>query len=133
MLSNNATIQAGKKGFLPLHNSLIDIGQKALSFPNLTNESLLSVGQFCDDDCVILFDKEKVTVKKNEKIILQGKRCHKDNLYDIDLLQNHTTSDLAPSKTINHTINYIIRKDKTSSDLAQYLFATAFSPSMSTF
>ena len=133
MLPNNATIQADKKGFLPLHNSLTDIGQKALSFPNLTNESLLSVGQLCDDDCVILFDKKKVTVKKDDKIILQGKRCHKDNLYDIDLLQNHTTSDLAPSKTINHTINYIIRKDKTSSDLAQYLFATAFSPSMSTF
>ena len=30
-------------------------------------------------------------------------------------------------------INYIIRKDKTKTELAQYLHAAAFSPSLSTF
>ena len=127
MLPNKTVIKADTQGLLPLHNSLTTVGQKALSFPNLTNESLLSVGQLCNDNCEVKFDKNTVTVLKNEKVILKGKRNIRDNLYDINLLQNQVT------KPVQNKINYIIRRDKTSSDLAQYLFAAAFSPSLSTF
>ena len=70
---------------------------------------------------------------KQNKVILKGTRCYKDNLYDIDLRQNQLPNIATTNDSKCQKVNYIIRKDKTSSDLAQYLFATAFSPSMSTF
>ena len=38
-----------------------------------------------------------------------------------------------PTFDIGQQINYIIHKDKTKTDLARYLYATEFSPSISTF
>ena len=71
ILPNQTTIQADSIVILPLHPSLSKVAQTAYSFPNLNNESLLSVGQLCDDDCEVLFDKKKVQILKNNKIILQ--------------------------------------------------------------
>ena len=44
---------------------------------------------------------------------------------------NHPPS--SASKSAFDSMNYIIRADKTKSESAQYLFASAFSPSISTF
>ena len=45
----------------------------------------------------------------------------------------HPTQLLHPRLPEHHSINYIITKDKTKTQLAQYLLATAFSPALSTF
>jgi len=131
ILPNQTTIQADSMVILPLHHFLSNEAQTAYSFPNLTNESLLSVGQLCDDDCEVLFDKKKVQILKNNKIILQVQRSPIDKLYDINLEAYHTNN---PSKNIHcHKMNYIIRKDRSKTDLARYLHTCAFSPSLSTF
>lgn len=56
---------------------------------------------------------------KANKLILQGTKSPQDNLYDIQLPTNK--------------INFIVRKDKTKLDLAQFYHATVFSPPISTF
>ena len=130
-LPDKTTIKADRQGVLPLHPDLSISAKMTYSFPNLTNESLISVGQLCDDNCKVIFDKTSVQVSKNNKIILQGQRSTKDKLYDINLNPGQTTRiGMKPS---NHAINYIIRQDKTKTDLARYLHACAFSPSLSTF
>ena len=55
VLPNNKTIQAISKGDLPLHPLL---NHSALVFPALESESLLSIGQVCDDGCIAVFDKK---------------------------------------------------------------------------
>ena len=45
--------------------------------PSLSSASLLSIGQLCDNNCLALFTKEKVFIFTQNKLILQGKRCHK--------------------------------------------------------
>ena len=40
-------------------------------FPDL-HSSLISIGQLCDDRCIVTFDKDKVIVSKNKYIIIEG-------------------------------------------------------------
>ena len=61
-LPNNTKIQASAQGILPLHKSLTT---PALIYPGLTNESLLSIGQLCDQGCVAIFDKYKLHILKD--------------------------------------------------------------------
>ena len=69
---------------------------------------------------------------KNNKIIIEGNRNVTDGLWDVKLPM-HPTQLLHPRLPEHHSINYIITKDKTKTQLAQYLLATAFSPALSTF
>ena len=127
-LPDKSIIQADRKGEIHLHKDLTTTGQTAYSFPNLKNESLISVGQLCDDGCEVIFNKNMVQIKKNNTTILTGSRSAKDKLYDIKLSSNEQIKTNATNK-----INYIIQKDKSKTDLARYLHASAFSPSLSTF
>ena len=100
-------------------------------FPGLSNESLLSIGQLCDDNCVAIFTKNRVYVVKDNDLIMHGPRNRTDNLWDIQL-PAHQRDKIQAAPTTS-CLNYIITKDKTKSDLARYLHATAFSPRISTF
>ena len=55
MLPNKATIAATHKGFLQLGKNFSPAAGEAHIYPKLTNESLLSIGQLCDDKCVAIF------------------------------------------------------------------------------
>ena len=131
-LPDKSTIQASHQGSLPFNN-LSPKATTALVYPGLTNESLLSIGQFCDDGCFAVFTKMHVYIVKNDKIILQGNRNPTDNLWDINLNKKQHHDRHIPPTFLNHKANYIITKDKSKTELAQYLHATAFSPSISTF
>ena len=130
LLPNNTMISPSSQGFLPF-SELSKSATKALVYPNLKNESLLSIGQLCDDNCRAIFEKDIMYITKENKIILQGKRNQFDGLWDIILPSK------VPSKITPHisppSCNYIITKDKSKTILAQYLHATAFSPPLSTF
>ena len=76
-LPDNSKIQATIKGTLPLHPSL---SLTALVYPNFNNEFLLSIGQLCDDGCIAIFEKSKLSILKNGKIILSGHRNLTDGL-----------------------------------------------------
>ena len=87
-------------------------------FPQL-HQSLISVGQLCDDGCTATFNKNSVVVKKGLKTVLTGSRNISDGLWDIAF-------------PIRQNMNYIIEKGRTTKDLAQYLHASLFSPKPST-
>ena len=130
MLPDNITLQASHQGQLNI-KSLSTKATKTLVFPHLQRKSLLSIGQFCNDDCTAIFTKMHVHILKNNEIILRGNRNMTDNLWDISLptkRENTMNWTTTPSKTMN----YIITKDKIKMELTQYLHATAFSPSFST-
>ena len=91
-------------------------------YPQLHNESLLSIGQLCDKGCVAIFDKTSLKILKNGKIVLTGNRNLHDGLWDVPFKKHDINA-----------INYIITRDKSKTELAQYLHACAFSPVISTF
>ena len=97
-LPDNTKMQASSKGILPLRESLETL---ALLYPGLINESLLSIGQLCNQGCVAIFDKYKLYILQNGKQILTGDRNLKDGLWDGPFRE----------KKIHH-INCIILKDK---------------------
>ena len=53
-LPNNSTIQATHSGFLPLSDIISPHAKTSFIFPGLSNESLLSVGQFCNYNCLAI-------------------------------------------------------------------------------
>ena len=67
-LPNNSTIQATISGQLPLHPSL---KHKTLLFSELQSESLLFIGQLCDEGCITIFDDKLPKIYKNNKDIQQ--------------------------------------------------------------
>ena len=115
-LPDNTMIQASTTGNLPLHS---DLTIPSLVYPKLTSELLLSVGQLCDNGCFVLFHEHGLLIFKNNQLVLSGKRNKNDGLYDVPF----------PAEKIN----YIITRDKSQTELAQFLHGCAFSPAISTF
>ena len=81
-LPNNEALQATKEGNLPIPQ-LSNNGKKAHIIPTLTNTSLLSLGQLCDDNCTIVLRKPDLQVYKDHKIILKGVQNHADGQWYI--------------------------------------------------
>ena len=88
--------------------------------------------------CAAIFSENYLHVIKNKQVILKGNRNHKDGLWDVMM---KTTSEQLPKQELcpienraNYTcaINYIVQRDKTKLELAQYLHACAFSPCVKT-
>ena len=136
-LPNNNSITSNASGKLPLSN-LSEDSKKAHILPGLKNSSLLSLGQLCDDGCIVHLTKTTIHVFKNDILVLSGIRNSRDGLWDVPLPQTpsqpfptHDVSSVSPVP--NHSCNVIIRKHTTKRDLAQYFHACAFSPSPSTF
>ena len=107
--------------------------------PNLENSSLLSLGQLCDDGCIVHLTKSHLHVFKYDKLLLTGFRNLRDGLWDVPLPQQSSAPSPLPfhnntnKTTSKHSMNVIIRKNTTKRDLAQYLHACAFSPCVRTF
>ena len=131
MLPNEATIKATHYGNLPFGIKLSQRATNALVFPGLSNESLLSIRKLCDDNCVVIFTKNRVYVVEDNDLIMHGPRNRTDNLWDIQLPAHQR--DIVQVTPNASCLNYIITKDKTKTDLARYLHGTAFSPRISTF
>ena len=75
----------------------------------LSNASLLSIGQLCDDDCIAVFDKRHLRIFKRGVIIIQDIRNWADGLWDVNIQQKH------------ENLNMIIWRDKTKTKLAEYI------------
>ena len=121
-LPNDDFLQVSHEGNIKLQNLPL-AATKAYILPNLTNESLLSVGQLCDHNCTVEFNNFFCDIKHKNKLILQGLRNFKDGLYDIDMNQ---------PVSVQSTINYVVHLDKTKLEMAKYLHAALFSPCMKT-
>ena len=80
ILPDSSKITSSHIGNLPLPKDITKQGSSILVYPKITNESLLSIGQLCDDNCSALFTKSDLLVFKNNKLILRGHRNFSDGL-----------------------------------------------------
>ena len=71
-LPNSVAISSNKQGELPISNRLSTKGKTAIVLPDLTSSSLASLGQLCDDGCKVNLDKHKLSVHKDEDLIIEG-------------------------------------------------------------
>ena len=56
-------------------------------FPDIKNKALLSIGMFCDNICLAIFDDKKVHIinKNKKKHIMHGTRENQSSLYMVTL------------------------------------------------
>ena len=122
LLPNNEKIKPTFVGNLPINTRLKEDATEALVYPDITNESLLSIGQLCDDGCIAIFTRTKLYIIKNGEVVLVGQRNQRDKLWDVQLNK----------ETEHENLHYIVLKDQSKRDLAEFLHACAFSPAIST-
>jgi hypothetical protein len=115
------------------HTSTLDIPQlsrvakAAHVFPAMENNSLLSVGQLCDEGYSVLFNTNGVKIlNEKQKIIMKGSRDHATGLWRINLLQTNPTCNISQPPSQPHTANnvYVLRN---SGALVNYLHKAMFS------
>ena len=112
LLPNNATIASTERGQLPLSSLLSKEAKTAQILPQLASSSLISLGQLCDDNCVILLHKKVLLAIKNKEIVLKGIRNPIDRLWDIPVCKDIITEDNYPMPSIHPSI-YATRKGNT--------------------
>ena len=107
---------------------------------------LISLGQFADDNCITVLEDHKINIYKKydpsrgelnytkhlqpKNKILSVPRNLKDGLWDLHI---PSTSNAASNQSTLHQDNAIIRKDKSKTELAQYLHAAGVYPVLITF
>ncbi len=135
-------MKATHESVLPFSNDTPppSLSTKALTtqvFPSLSSANLISVGQLCDDDCIVTFTKNTMLATHNNTIIMQAPRNPRNGLWETQLPIPQpplsTSSFPAPTTLQQPTCNGIIRKETSIHDLVNYLHACCFSPTKSTF
>jgi hypothetical protein len=58
---------------VPLAPQLSATAEEGHLLNGLTNNSLVSIGKLCDDDCTAIFTKDFVRVKKDDTVIITGR------------------------------------------------------------
>jgi hypothetical protein len=91
--------------------------------PGILHNSLISVGQLCDNGCSVTFTHDQVTVSKDKKCVMQGSRDPKSRLWRVNLKQKFEKQEVQ----CNHANDNTNQKD-----LKIYLHAICFSPVKST-
>ena len=81
ILLNSVLIKATHKCLLRLHDTLSNQLKEALVYPGITNESLISIGQIYDNNCLGLFSKKNINILKEDRLILTGTRNSSDVLW----------------------------------------------------
>ena len=133
-LLNGTTLANYLRGNILTSNLLTPKALQAHVFKGLTNSSLISIGQLCDDGCIAMFDKKKLHVFKKDNLVITGTRNTYDGLWDISISKNNTLPENQKHTTeyLNPSANVIIRANQTKSNLAEYLHKCAFSPTLRT-
>jgi hypothetical protein len=121
-MPNGTTIQSSHTCNLLL-TDLPPQARQAHILPGLVHNSLISVGQLCDNGCSVTFTQDQVTVSKNEKCVMYGARDPKSRLWRVDLKQKFETNQVQ----CNHA-----HDNSNQKDLINYLHAACFSPVKST-
>jgi len=87
--------------------------------PQLATQPLLSIGQLCDAGCDVAFTADRVTIKHNDKVILQGHRTASTKLWELDI------------QPTTHKANAAVGS-ATPAELVAFAHAALFSPALST-
>jgi hypothetical protein len=101
--------------------------------PALHDYSLLSVGNLCDADYLVIFDKHEVRVMDNDLVVMRGHRHAATGLWHVDT-QSPRNSRHSPTAPAAPPIAYAGAAigDPTSAELVAFAHATLFSPTLST-
>jgi hypothetical protein len=121
-MPNGTTIQSSHTCDLLLAD-LPPQARKAHILSGLVHNSLISVGQLCDNGCGVTFTQEQVTVSKNGKCVMYGSRDPRSRLWRVDLKQRFETNQVQ----CNHA-----HDNSNQKVLINYLHAACFSPVKST-
>jgi hypothetical protein len=97
--------------------------RRAHILPGLVHNSLILVGQLCDNECSVTFTQDQVTISKNGKNVMYGSRDPKSRLWRVNLKQKFETKHVQ----CNHA-----HDNNNQKDLINYLHAACFSPVKST-
>jgi hypothetical protein len=121
-MPNGTTIQSSQTCDLLLAD-LPPQARKAHILPGLVHNSLISVGQLCDNRCDVNFTQERVTVSRDRTCVMYGSRDPRSRLRRVDLKKEFETKNAQ----CNHA------HDKSNQKgLINYLHAACFSPIKST-
>ena len=88
---------------LPTLSSTAKVGHV---IPNLSSAFFWSIGQLYDDDCLALFNKEKVFIFQQNKLILKGKRNHFNGMWTVPVPIQLISHSL-PTKSKNNLLQHI--------------------------
>jgi hypothetical protein len=112
-MPNGTTIQSSHTCDLLLAD-LPPQARKAHILPGLVHNSLILVGQLCDNGCNVTFTQEQVTVLRDGKCIMYGSRDPISRLWRVDLKQKFETKNVQ----CNHA-----HDNSNQKDLFNYLHA----------
>jgi hypothetical protein len=121
-MPNGTTIQSSHICNLLL-TDLPHQARQAHILPGLVHNSLISVGQLCDNECSVTFTHDQVTISRNGKNVMYGSRDLKSRLWRVNLKQKMNTK----IAQCNHA-----HENNNQKDLINYLHAACFSPVKST-
>jgi hypothetical protein len=85
-MHNGTTIQSSHTCNLLLADLPPQVRQARI-LPGVVHNSLISVGQLCDNECSVTFTQDQVTVSKNRKNVMYGSRDPKSRLWRVNLKQ----------------------------------------------
>ena len=131
-VSNENIIKPDFSATLQLFRKLSSRAQSTHVFNIITTGSLISIGQLCDDNCVVIFTKFDVKILKHNRLIITGLWDRTNGLWNIPL-GPCSPAQQSPKRSHPNQSNGILRHDITKRELAQYFHAAAFSPVNSTF
>jgi hypothetical protein len=97
--------------------------RKAHILPGLLHNSLISVGQLCDNGCNVTFNKDAVSLMNNETCVMLGARDPHSVLWRVDLKN---------TKLAIQSACYHAHDTSNQKELINYLHAACFSPVKST-
>ena len=82
-LTNGSTMKASHQGLLPNLPLTSNQHKTAQTCPDSSNNTLISLGKLCDDDCTALLTKRQCTACKNKPFqpVLKAKRCPTTGMY----------------------------------------------------
>ena len=120
-LLNGSKIVSSHTTTIPLPE-LPSAARHAHVFPDLTNHSLISVGQLCDHGCKALFTVNHMVISKDGKPILTSNRSP-NGLWTVSL-------DSSPA--FNVQANLVYNQLSLHAELVQFLHASLFRPATST-
>jgi hypothetical protein len=117
-MPNGTTIQSSHTCNLLL-TGLPSQARQAHILPGLMHNSLISVGQLCNNGCSVTFTHDQVTVTKDKECVMRGSRDPKSRLWRVDLKQKFEKDEVQ----CNHT-----HGNNNQKYLINYLHAACFSP-----
>jgi hypothetical protein len=121
-MPNGTTIQSSHTCNLLL-TRLPPQARQAHILPGMVHNSLILVGQLCDNGCSVTLTHDQVTVTKNKECVMRGSRDPKSRLWRVDLKQKFEKHEIQ----CNHAHDNNIQKY-----LINYLHAACFSTVKST-